>query len=111
MTNQKIGRLFWQSTDTTLLHRLLKEGIVDVVLNLLKKNILLGDVVLSGMDTLDGLVQGKQASQQVADKGGVETIVKITRSHDWNDVVVSKCFRLLANIGILRNNAEYFVKA
>jgi len=29
MTNQKIGRLFWQSTDTTLLHRLLKEGIVD----------------------------------------------------------------------------------
>jgi hypothetical protein len=42
---------------------ILREGITDTVLNLLKKNILLGDVVLAGMDTLDGLVQGKVASQ------------------------------------------------
>jgi hypothetical protein len=41
---------------------ILKDGITDIVLTLLKKNVLLGDVILAGMDTLDGLVQGKVAS-------------------------------------------------
>ena len=47
----------------------------------------------------------------VAEKGGVDTIVKIVRSHDWNDLIITKSFRLLANLGIVRVNSEYFLKA
>jgi len=35
---------------------LLAGGITEIVRKLLVKNILLGDVVMAGMDTLDGLV-------------------------------------------------------
>ena len=90
---------------------LLAGGITEIVRKLLVKNILLGDVVMAGMDTLDGLVQGKVASQSVAESGSVGIVVKIIRSHDWNDLVVSKCFRLLANIGIVRTNSEFLVKS
>lgn len=47
----------------------------------------------------------------VAERGGIETIVKIVRSHDWNDMVITKSFRLLANLGIVRTNSEYYLKA
>ena len=35
---------------------LLKDGILDVILSLLKNNTQQGDVVLSGMDALDGFI-------------------------------------------------------
>lgn len=38
---------------------ILNEGVVDLVLNILKKNVLLGEVVVAGIDTLDGLIQSK----------------------------------------------------
>ena len=40
----------------------MKEGIIEVLLKLLKKNLLLTDVVLTGMDSLDGLAMNKIAS-------------------------------------------------
>lgn len=66
---------------------IIKANFVQPILHLLKKNILLSEVVLSAMDTLDGLVQSKMVSVIIASNSGIDTIIKIIKSHDWNDVL------------------------
>lgn len=66
---------------------------------------------MAGMDTLDGLVQSKLASQLVVEKSAIDIIIKINILHDLNDVIVGKCFRLLANLSILKQNIDYYVEA
>lgn len=75
----------------------------------IQENSLNSDVLNSAINALDFLCMNKSIRLIVAEKDGVGIVVKILKSQDWNKELVSKCLRILSNLGSAKENVEVLI--
>ncbi|EAS03305.2 hypothetical protein TTHERM_00537400 (macronuclear) [Tetrahymena thermophila SB210] len=90
--------------------QMFKDGALDLILKVIKKNELNTDIISSCIDAIDGLVQNKLISVVAAENDAVSVIMKIIKSQIWNENTVLKGTRVLANISNTKQNIDQFLK-
>ncbi|KAL4491936.1 hypothetical protein ABPG72_008357 [Tetrahymena utriculariae] len=90
--------------------QMFKDGALDLILKVIKKNELNTEIISSCIDAIDGLVQNKLISVVAAENDAVTVIMKIVKSQIWNENTVLKGTRVLANISNTKQNIDQFLK-
>jgi hypothetical protein len=88
---------------------MLKEGVIEMIIKIMKKNILSMDIMASSIDCIDGLITNELISVVVAEKESLELIIKAIRSQDWNVNVITKAVRVLVSVANVKQNIEQII--
>lgn len=67
------------------------------------------DLLITAIESLGNLIKTKEHAQKVAQKDGLEAVLRILKSQDFSTELMEKCVKILSDLVAVQENHQQFI--